>query len=128
MTPQELETPEEVHDVRLSTAALASQLGTKPSAPRNGEPSNEPLFASNQAQELHSQWDSIQGSFVDEPKEAVQRADELVANTIKRLAEVFAAERSKLESAWGKNEDVSTEDLRVALRRYRSFFNRLLSV
>jgi hypothetical protein len=107
---------------------LASQLGGKPSALRNGEPSNEPLFASNQAQELRSQWENIQGSFVDEPKEAVQHADELVANTVKRLAEVFAAERGKLESAWGKNEDVSTEDLRVALRRYRSFFNRLLSV
>ena len=85
-------------------------------------------FASNQAQDLRSQWEGIQAGFVDEPKQAVERADELVANTIKRLAEVFASERNKLESAWGKNEDVSTEDLRVALRRYRSFFNRLLSV
>jgi hypothetical protein len=89
---------------------------------------DEPLFAGNQAQDLRSQWERVQAGFVDEPKQAVQQADELVANTIARLTEVFASERTKLEAAWGKNEDVSTEDLRVALRRYRSFFNRLLAV
>ncbi len=128
MTPQELETREEVQETKFSTAALANQLNHTPSTPAKGEPNNEPLFAANQAQDLRSQWEHIQAGFVDEPKQAVEQADELVANTIKRLAEVFAAERGKLESAWGKNEDVSTEDLRVALRRYRSFFNRLLSV
>jgi CHAD domain-containing protein len=58
----------------------------------------------------------------------VQDADELVASVMKRLAEVFAAEREKLERDWDSGEDVSTEDLRVALRRYRSFFDRLLAV
>jgi hypothetical protein len=128
MTPQELETREEVHETKLSTAALASAVNRGSAPSTNGEQSNEPLFSGNQAQDLRSQWEHIQAGFVDEPKNAVEQADELVANTIKRLAEVFASERSKLESAWGKNEDVSTEDLRVALRRYRSFFNRLLSV
>jgi hypothetical protein len=65
---------------------------------------------------------------VDEPREAVEQADELVASAIKRLAEVFATERHKLEAEWGKSDNVSTEELRVALRRYRSFFDRLLSV
>ncbi|MCU1338336.1 MAG: hypothetical protein JWO19_3917 [Bryobacterales bacterium] len=65
---------------------------------------------------------------MDEPRHAVEKADELVASVIKRLAEVFAEERGKLEAAWGKGNDVSTEDLRQALRRYRSFFDRLLSV
>jgi hypothetical protein len=65
---------------------------------------------------------------VDEPRQAVQQADELVAAAMKRLAEVFASEREKLEREWDKNDDVSTEDLRLALRRYRSFFDRLLSV
>jgi hypothetical protein len=58
----------------------------------------------------------------------VEQADELVASAIKRLAEVFATERHKLEVEWDKTDNVSTEDLRVALRRYRSFFDRLLSV
>ena len=129
MAPQELETREEIHETKLSTAACApTPFNHGPSPAANVDHSNEPLFASNQAQDLRSQWEGIQAGFVDEPKQAVERADELVANTIKRLAEVFASERNKLESAWGKNEDVSTEDLRVALRRYRSFFNRLLSV
>jgi hypothetical protein len=65
---------------------------------------------------------------VDEPRRAVEQADSLVAGTMKRLAEIFADERNKLESQWDKGENVSTEDLRLALRRYRSFFSRLLSV
>ena len=88
-----------------------------------------PLFAGNEAQDFRSRWEKIQIGFVDEPRKAVEEADELVAGAIKRLAEVFAAERNKLEGEWDKTDNVvSTEDLRVALRRYRSFFDRLLSV
>jgi len=65
---------------------------------------------------------------VDEPRRSVEQADALVAEVIKRLANSFAEERSKLEGQWGRGGDVSTEDLRVALRRYRSFFDRLLNV
>jgi hypothetical protein len=89
---------------------------------------NLPLFAQNDAQDFRSRWEKIQIGFVDEPRKAVEQADELVASAIKRLAEVFAAERTKLEGEWDKTDNVSTEDLRVALRRYRSFFDRLLSV
>lgn len=87
-----------------------------------------PLFAGTEAQTFRSRWEKIQIGFVDEPKRSVEQADELVAAVIKRLAEVFADERNKLEHEWDKGDSVSTEDLRVALRRYRSFFDRLLSV
>jgi len=87
-----------------------------------------PLFSSDEANELRGQWDAVQVSFVDEPRRAVEQADKLVAGTMKRLAEIFADERSKLEGQWEQGENVSTEDLRLALRRYRSFFSRLLSV
>ena len=134
MTPQELETREERAGDRLSTADLA-QAGNRPAgtpapmAARNGAPeSSEPLFAANDTQDFRSRWEKIQIGFVDEPRRAVEQADELVASAIKRLAEVFASERQKLEAEWDKNDNVSTEDLRVALRRYRSFFDRLLSV
>ena len=70
----------------------------------------------------------MQGSFVDEPRKAVQEADALVAAATKRLADMFADERAKLEHEWDRGEEVSTEDLRVALRRYRTFFDRLLSM
>jgi hypothetical protein len=89
---------------------------------------NLPLFAQTDALDLRSRWEKIQIGFVDEPRQAVEQADELVAGAIKRLAEVFATERQKLEAEWDKTDNVSTEDLRVALRRYRSFFDRLLSV
>ena len=65
---------------------------------------------------------------MDEPRRAVEQADSLVAGAMKRLAEIFADERGKLEGQWDRKESVSTEDLRLALRRYRSFFGRLLSV
>ena len=87
-----------------------------------------PLFAGNETDNFRHRWSDIQTGFVDEPRQAVERADALVAVTIKRLAEIFAQERATLEQQWARGADVSTEDLRVALRRYRAFFDRLLSV
>ena len=92
------------------------------------EPESGPLFSQEEAGNLRTKWDAIQVGFVDEPRRAVVDADSLVAMAMKRLAEQFAEERSRLEGQWGRGGDVSTEDLRVALRRYRSFFGRLLSV
>jgi hypothetical protein len=132
VTPQELDIREEHAGDRLSTADLvaANNPHSDPTLTMGNaaqEP-NLPLFAQKDTQDFRSCWEKIQIGFVDEPRKAVEQADELVASTIKRLAEVFATERHKLEEEWGKTDNVSTEDLRVALRRYRSFFDRLLSV
>src|SRR5438552_5260354 len=86
------------------------------------------LFPNNELENLRNRWKEIQTAFVDEPRKAVEQADGLVASAMKRLAEMFAAERSKLEQQWDRGDSVSTEDLRVALQRYRTFFHRLLSV
>jgi hypothetical protein len=86
------------------------------------------LFSPDETNSLRGQWDSVQVGFVDEPRQAVERADALVAGAMKRLAEMFAAERERLEKQWDRGDSVSTEELRVALRRYRAFFGRLLSV
>jgi hypothetical protein len=113
-------------DVRASSVASGPSTGAAVApAP---EEERAALFAGNEANELRARWDSIQVGFVDEPRKAVQEADALVSDTIKRLSEVFANERQNLEHQWGRNENVSTEDLRVALRRYRSFFSRLLAI
>jgi hypothetical protein len=130
MTPQVLDTREGRVDNRQSTADLVAANSTPGSSTptiSKTEP-NLPLFAQNDAQDFRSRWEKIQISFVDEPRKAVEQADELVASAIKRLAEVFATERQKLEAEWDKTDNVSTEDLRIALRRYRSFFDRLLSL
>jgi hypothetical protein len=109
----------------------ARGLAMEPAAPRAaaaaGAGRSTPLFSPQEAQEMHSSWDSIQTGFVDDPRRAVEQADHLVAQTIKRLAEMFANERNQLEQQWSRGDNVSTEDLRVALQRYRSFFDRLLS-
>jgi hypothetical protein len=85
------------------------------------------LLEDNELQNLLVQWKDIQAEFVDEPRKAVQAADALVAELMQRLAQMFASERAQLESRWSGGEDVSTEDLRRGLRRYRSFFERLLA-
>jgi hypothetical protein len=88
----------------------------------------EPLFSADLAKEYRARWTAVQGSFVDDPREAVQQGDELVAQVMKSLAESFAHERDALENQLSGGGEASTEMLRVALRRYRSFFERLLSL
>ena len=88
---------------------------------------HEPLLPSDQTDRFTSRWQEIQTSFVDEPRDAVAEADALVADLMQRLAASFSQERERLEGQWDRGDDVSTEDLRVALTRYRSFFDRLLS-
>ena len=110
-----------------STAELASQLSGG-RAEQASQADEAPLFPPDEAGHLQERWQEVQASFVDEPRQAVQQADELVAGAIKRLAQTFADERSQLEGQWDRGDQVSTEDLRVALQKYRSFFGRLLKV
>jgi len=86
------------------------------------------LFPSEELTGYRTQWEAIQTGFVDQPRDAVAQADALVSQLVTRLTDVFTRERSTLEGQWAKGDNVSTEDLRVALTRYRSFFNRLLSM
>jgi hypothetical protein len=88
---------------------------------------NEPLLPSNETRGFTQRWQEIQTSFVDEPRTSVERADALVAELMQQLAASFADARQRLERQWDSGDDVSTEDLRVTLTRYRSFFDRLLS-
>jgi hypothetical protein len=103
------------------TAAATNRTDTEPGRSDDAEP----LLAD--AGGFQARWEEIQVRFVDEPRGAVEDADALVATVMQRLAEGFAQERERLEAQWGRGEDISTEDLRVALQRYRSFFQRLLS-
>src|SRR5688500_11994332 len=113
------------------TAAQHANVVADATAARRASAQDErpnPLFAGQESEEFRHRWQDIQTGFVDEPRQALERADALVAETMKRLAEIFAHERGTLEQQWSRGGDVSTEDLRVALRRYRGFFDRLLSV
>ena len=87
---------------------------------------NARLMPSENEDVFRTRWSAIQTGFVDEPSRAVREADELVAEVMKRLAAIFAQERSRLEEQWARQKDVSTEDLRIVLQRYRAFFGRLL--
>ena len=121
---------------QLSTADLAGRAESRSDDAVDGrtdrtEPAEDdrsvPLLSGDDSERFRGRWGEIQVGFVDEPREMVERADELVAELMQRLAAQFSDERSRLETQWDKQDDVSTEDLRVALQRYRSFFERLLS-
>jgi hypothetical protein len=86
------------------------------------------LFEPAQLNEFKGRWSEIQAGFVDEPRRAVQQADTLVSDVIARIADSFGRERTQLEQQWDRGGDVSTEELRQALQRYRSFFSRLLTL
>jgi hypothetical protein len=86
------------------------------------------LFHDQEAHGFRSRWDAIQTGFVDEPRAAVEQADALVAQVVSRVVQIFGEQRTTLERQWDRDRDISTEDLRVALTRYRAFFDRLLSV
>jgi hypothetical protein len=112
-----------MEDQSLTTRDLADSSSV------DGGPADErsPLLTGEQGDRYSARWREIQTSFVDEPRSSVEKADALVAELMQKLATVFSGERERLEEQWDKGDDVSTEDLRVALTRYRSFFDRLLS-
>jgi hypothetical protein len=85
------------------------------------------LLDDSELQSMTMRWKDIQAEFVDEPAEAVQEADALVAELMQRLAAMFSTQRTELETRLAGDSEVSTEDLRQGLRRYRSFFERLLA-
>jgi hypothetical protein len=124
-SPREENEPLTTVDEPPTARSEPSQMETEPSS----EPSTErSLLADNDLSGLRSRWDDVQAAFVDNPKECVQKADTLVAEVVEQLTTGFSEARSRLEAQWARGESASTEDLRVALKRYRDFFQRLLSV
>ena len=109
-----------VHETPMGeTETLKATIGANTGSPT-------PLLSREESEHLRTRWNDIQGKFVDEPHSSVQQADELVSEVVKKIIQMFASERSSLEGQWNQGIDVSTEDLRKALQRYRSFFNRLV--
>ena len=118
---------------RIQTGDLVREEDADASLARDDAPSKstdrlEPLFDTGHANELRDRWHALQARFVDEPREAVSDADTLVAELLRDLAKTFDGARSDLETQWSRGDDVSTEELRITLQRYRSFFERLLEV
>ena len=114
------------HVAAAQPAAGQPEQAARQSTPDSQRP-RQPLLAPEELQSIVGRWRDIQAGFVDEPRRAVKDADALVADLMQRLTRMFAAERQELESRWMAGDDVSTEELRQGLRRYRSFFERLLA-
>lgn len=113
---------------RASGEDRTNAEGERPAgAETSGDEHPEPLLDDEETESFQARWREIQVRFVDEPRDSVKDADGLVADLMQRLAGSFSEERNRLEGEWERGSEVSTEDLRVALKHYRSFFNRLLS-
>jgi hypothetical protein len=115
--------PKQPEGPKLVKAPESETLGQVPAVSES-----VPLFSESEMGDFRSQWSKVQTSFVDEPRRTVEKADKLVGAVMQRLAESFAKERSGLEKQWDSGDNASTEDLRLALQRYRSFFDRLLKL
>jgi hypothetical protein len=129
---------EEMSTAELASYGIPAKQPDRPKLVKSQEPETLdrgvtvseplPLFSESEMGDFRSQWSKLQTGFVDEPRRTVEGADQLVTAVMQRLAEGFANERSGLEKQWDRGDNVSTEDLRVALQRYRSFFDRLLKL
>jgi hypothetical protein len=91
-------------------------------------PVGDSLFGEQDLSELRSRWNDVQAAFVDDPRACVQKADSLVSSAVEQLTASFSQTRSRLEDQWSRGEEASTEDLRIALKHYRDFFDRILAV
>jgi hypothetical protein len=111
-----------------SAASAAESDVTARSDAAAGHTDSAQLLAPGDREAMTSRWRDIQAAFVDHPRQAMKDADTLVAGLMQQLAQTFAHERAQLEAQWSRGDEVSTEDLRVSLQRYRAFFERLLSV
>jgi hypothetical protein len=137
MQPQHTEDdPDEVAEARPMPSPPETEETQGEEAADRLDSSNEhsheiderrPLFDDDELGTYRSRWDEVQARFVDDPRGTVKDADALVNDVMQRLTQTFTDERSSLESQWSEGKDASTEDLRVAMQRYRSFFARLLA-
>lgn len=114
------------HDT-VAASAGAGAGADMAAAHQTDEDGNAALVTADRAESYSSRWNSVKGEFVDEPRRAVADADALVGELLDELQDLFKAQRSDIERGLDADE-TSTEDLRLALRRYRSFFDRLLSI
>ncbi len=126
---------EDTHSRKVEPPADAAKEAERRSADRGTQSRQgawtgnelERLLDDDDAERYRARWQELQSAFVDDPREAVAAADELVAELMRHLAKRFNQERVSLESQWSRGDDVSTEELRVSLQRYHSFFERLLA-
>lgn len=96
-------------------------------SPEVGTPSQAPSpVGSGGSDQALERWKVIQGEFVDDPRKSVQDAHELVGEVMAKILEAYTKERERLQGQWSGPEQVSTEDLRNCLQRYRAFLSRLL--
>jgi hypothetical protein len=117
-TQTEVDRPEE-------NIAMQNEQAITPEVVESGQ---LPWLKDEEIDELQARWDSIQIEFVDEPRVSVEKADALLADALERIKQMFSNEQTTLNEQWVSREDISTEDLRVALQNYRSFLNRLLEL
>ncbi len=121
-------TPDFEAPVENAQAPVETPPAAQTAPVETADTSGQMLFADGELADMRSRWTEVQSAFVDDPRDCVQKADGLVADVVDKLTTGFSGARAHLEEQWSRGEEVSTEDLRIALKRYREFFERLLAV
>lgn len=124
------------HDDRGDGEHTAERrIDRDPSSERVG-PTNGPggtadgdggLLDSSDRNNYQRRWDDIQVRFIDEPRQSVREADDLVSDVTGQIATRFSNARKDMEQRWEDGNDPTTEELRRAVQRYRDFFQRLVA-
>jgi hypothetical protein len=125
--PVTLEGKTTIIDRPMASSAANPMSDPIPRETSSDGPGTSSLFADSDVADFRSRWSNVQAGFVDQPRQSVEQAEELVSTVLQRLADSFTSERASLEKHWSNGESVSTEDLRMALQRYRAFFGKLLN-
>jgi hypothetical protein len=128
MQPETLQSADTTGDLANHTETGHAPDNTSHAPADTADLSEQMLFADSELTDMRSRWVEVQSAFVDDPRDCVQKADSLVADVVDKLTTSFSGARAHLEEQWSRGEEVSTEDLRIALKRYREFFERLLAV
>lgn len=124
-----MNTPESTYEYESEPSSRNQESSDVKTRPLNTVDmrAEEPSYIQQDAKaEMNARWQEVQTEFVDDPRKSVAHAHQLVSDAVQRIVDTFTEERNQLERQWSEGEDVSTEDLRVCLQRYRAFFTRLL--
>lgn len=89
--------------------------------------SGDGLLSSDDRGSYQQRWDDIQVRFIDEPRQCVREADDLVGEVTTRISDRFSSARQDMEQRWDGGNEPTTEELRQAVQRYRDFFQRLVA-
>ena len=109
----------------VAPAATATEPAGKPAPAASTEAHG--LLSAERSAEFKRRWRDLQADFVDDPQHAVREAGDLSREILWALSDTIA-DTDQVDRWQAADGTSGTEDLRIALRQYRSLVDRLLEL